>query len=636
MELTIEQALSQGVAAHNAGNLQEAERAYQAILQSQPKHPDANHNLGLISISVNQIEAALLLFKTALDVNPNVEQFWMSYIDALVKNNQLKDAKQAFEKSKNRGFDAKKLKVLLSQSKKLTATKSPSRELLNSLLEHYQNGRYTLAEKCAKTISQEFPNDSFSWKILGLLFMSTGRNIEALKANETAVVLSPQDAEAHSNLGNMLNELERLDDAVASYRQAIALNPDNAKVHYNLANTLKELGKLGEAEVSYTQAIVLLPDLAEAHANLGNTLRELGRLDEAEASYTQAIALKPDYAKAHSNLGITLTELGRLGEAEGSYIQAIALKPDYAHAHYYLSDCLSYINNLKKEICAWEKLLELDTDDFGLRGCVNLAICTFLAGDFVNSKKQVLAAQKIQQKTLSKFNNEKVYQRYLVKILKWHEDKYFDIDKGKKYKTLYVIGESHSLTSHHLRVQSPQFDFYCNAKLIKGCKQWDLGNTSRNKFKNKFESIFCSIPQYSYVLLAIGEIDCRLDSGIIKHINKYPTKQIKGIIRNTVENYLSYIIDNNSDCQHKIIIQGVPCPNIDIVNYLEKDVMQLIEVIKLFNFELKIMSEEKRFGFLDIRKLTDRGDGFSNKVWHIDSHHISPDAMIEAWSRFIY
>ena len=50
MELTIEQALQQGVAAHNAGNLQEAERAYQAIFQCQPTHPDANHNLRLIDI----------------------------------------------------------------------------------------------------------------------------------------------------------------------------------------------------------------------------------------------------------------------------------------------------------------------------------------------------------------------------------------------------------------------------------------------------------------------------------------------------------------------------------------------------------------------------------------------------------
>tara|TARA_B100000795_G_scaffold219846_1_gene174239 strand:+ start:74 stop:310 length:237 start_codon:yes stop_codon:yes gene_type:complete len=78
MELTIEQTLQQRVAAHNAGNLQKAERAYQPILQSLAKHPNENHNLGLIAISVNQIEAAMLLFKTALDVYSNIEQFWIS------------------------------------------------------------------------------------------------------------------------------------------------------------------------------------------------------------------------------------------------------------------------------------------------------------------------------------------------------------------------------------------------------------------------------------------------------------------------------------------------------------------------------------------------------------------------------
>ena len=59
MKLTVEQALRQGIAAHKEGKLQDAERAYQAILQSQPKHPDASHNLALLAISVNQIEAAL-------------------------------------------------------------------------------------------------------------------------------------------------------------------------------------------------------------------------------------------------------------------------------------------------------------------------------------------------------------------------------------------------------------------------------------------------------------------------------------------------------------------------------------------------------------------------------------------------
>ena len=50
MELTVEQALQKGIAAHKEGKLQDAERLYRAILQSQPKHPDANHNLSLIHI----------------------------------------------------------------------------------------------------------------------------------------------------------------------------------------------------------------------------------------------------------------------------------------------------------------------------------------------------------------------------------------------------------------------------------------------------------------------------------------------------------------------------------------------------------------------------------------------------------
>ena len=89
MTLTIEQALQQGVVAHQEGKLQEAERLYRAILQSQPEHPDANHNLGVIAVTFNKANAALQLFKLALDSNPNIEQFWLSYIDALIKEKSL-------------------------------------------------------------------------------------------------------------------------------------------------------------------------------------------------------------------------------------------------------------------------------------------------------------------------------------------------------------------------------------------------------------------------------------------------------------------------------------------------------------------------------------------------------------------
>ena len=85
MEPSIEQTLKQGVAAHKEGRLEDAERFYRIILDTQPLHPDANHNLGLIAVSVNKANAALSLFKKALEANHKIDQYWFSYIDALMR-----------------------------------------------------------------------------------------------------------------------------------------------------------------------------------------------------------------------------------------------------------------------------------------------------------------------------------------------------------------------------------------------------------------------------------------------------------------------------------------------------------------------------------------------------------------------
>ena len=111
---------------------------------------------------------------------------------------------------------------------------SPSQTQLSSLLEHYQNGRFTDAEKLSLEIIQDFPKHQFAWKVLGAVLGTTGRKSEAVDANQTAVALSPQDAEAHNNLGNTLKELGRLDEAEASYTQAITLKTHYAQAHRNM------------------------------------------------------------------------------------------------------------------------------------------------------------------------------------------------------------------------------------------------------------------------------------------------------------------------------------------------------------------------------------------------------------------
>ena len=125
MEVTIEQAFQKSLVAHREGNLQEAERLYRIILQSEPLHPDVNHNLGVLAVSVNKTEAALPLFKIALESNPKIEQFWLSYIDALLKEKQLSTLKKVIEQARKQDISAEKLDIYESQLAALASESKP-------------------------------------------------------------------------------------------------------------------------------------------------------------------------------------------------------------------------------------------------------------------------------------------------------------------------------------------------------------------------------------------------------------------------------------------------------------------------------------------------------------------------------
>jgi tetratricopeptide (TPR) repeat protein len=104
VKLTINQLLQQGVDAHKAGQVQEAHRLYATILKALPKHPDANHNTGLLTVGFGKIELALPFFKTALEANPSNAQFWYSHIVALIKLERLIDAKVLLDQAKSKGI----------------------------------------------------------------------------------------------------------------------------------------------------------------------------------------------------------------------------------------------------------------------------------------------------------------------------------------------------------------------------------------------------------------------------------------------------------------------------------------------------------------------------------------------------
>ena len=382
MDLTVDQALSKGIAEHNAGNIQEAERVYRAILNTQPGHPQTNHNLGLIVSSIQETGAAIPFFKIAVDGNPSAEQFWISYVDELIKDKQFKDAKRAIKKAKKSGLMGHKLDILqkrLNSAIKLKVRQpnhvsSPANSDTKSLYDFYQAGNYDDAERLALQLTKNFPRDHFSWKVLSGVFRNTGRLDKALIASQTAVGIDSKDAESHHNLGNVLLTLGHLEEAASSIKYGILLSKgkESAQSHFELGGILQELGRSEDAEASYRDAIALNPKFAEAQNNLGMALDDLGRLDEAESSYRQAIALRAGYSEAYNNLATTLEALGRPEEAKLNYERAIVLKPGFTKAHYNLGLLFYALNQYES---AMQQFTLADSDEarsYSLRCLYNL------------------------------------------------------------------------------------------------------------------------------------------------------------------------------------------------------------------------------------------------------------------------
>ena len=89
---------------HQENQLQEAEQLYRSILQGEPEHAEANHNLGILLLEIEQ-PAALAHFEAALAAMPESERYWLSYIEALIRTGQSELARDRLAFARQHGLE---------------------------------------------------------------------------------------------------------------------------------------------------------------------------------------------------------------------------------------------------------------------------------------------------------------------------------------------------------------------------------------------------------------------------------------------------------------------------------------------------------------------------------------------------
>lgn len=295
---------------HQQGHIGQAEALYKQVLQEQPAHADAFHQLGIAALQTGDTVRGIELIVQSLRINPRQPAAYSNIGRAL-----------------------------------LVEMKRPAEALANF-----------------DRALQLKPDYVEAHNHRGNVLLELGRPAEALASYDRALQLKPGLADAHNNRGNALLDLQRAQEALASFDRALQLKPGSADAHNNRGSALRELKRAPEALASHDRALQLKPEFAEALYNRGNALRDLHRAPEALDSYDRALRLKPDFVEALNNRGNALLDLQRAQEALASFEHALRLRPDFADAINGRGNALLELKRPQEALASYERVLQLRPD----------------------------------------------------------------------------------------------------------------------------------------------------------------------------------------------------------------------------------------------------------------------------------
>jgi len=335
--------LKQAIREHKAGNLSEAKKIYSSILRSTPNHPEANHNLGILYTQSSSFEKALPHLKKALELDSSRSQFWVSYIDVLVRSCNFSGAWQILNQGRSIGLSGEAIDKMESDlSVKLSAQQKEMEDITNA----FTAGGFYLAEEKAREFINNYKTHVFGWKALGAALVKTGRSQEAVSALEKA--LSPDDPQSYILMGKALSSLERIQESIEFFHKALKIDPENLDVINSMGIAFNKLGHLGKARQYYLLALERDPDNIEIITNIGALEQTSGNLDQAESYYRQALDINPGLVETLNNLGAVLQLQEKFEEAIECYQSALKHHPGCQPAYDNICQLYEKTNQIDK------------------------------------------------------------------------------------------------------------------------------------------------------------------------------------------------------------------------------------------------------------------------------------------------
>ncbi len=326
--------LQAAVAAHRAGRLAEAEAAYRAILQEDPRNVDAQHLLGVTLYQSGRPAEAIDVVRRVLAMKPKAAPIHNTMGLAYQATGDVATAEWSFRQA-------------------LVFNPDYAEALVN----------------------------------LGNLLREKGGKPEALDCYRKAAAANPSYAEAHGYLGLMLAEAGDRATALIHLKRAVELKPDHPELLANLGAVLAEAGD-PEAERWLNRAIEANPRHGRAMAALGRLMIDTHRPTEGFNLLAKAVAADAGNGRVCLLYADALESENRAAEAKAQYAEAAAREPGLVRAWLGRARCCAMLGEKEAASANLRHALELDPDSSEVLSAMGRADFSLLTPDDLRRLEQ--------------------------------------------------------------------------------------------------------------------------------------------------------------------------------------------------------------------------------------------------------
>lgn len=311
--------ISEALALHRKGDLEQAETRYSQVLASFPEQANVLQLMGALKGAQGDVHSATELMQKSLSINPDQPHVKLNLARNYLRQGQLDKSLAEYgnlAESAPENLDAffglgvvnEKLNhtdaaiQAYGQALHLKPDHVPS--LINLAVLHLNRKERAQAKALFEKALTFQPHNVSALNGVGSCIQQEGNVSECIQYFKTAIEHDPHSAEAYTNLSFAQYELRQYEASAENCQKALSLSPESAIAYNNYSITLHALGDVEQSEAMARKAIRYNPNYANAWNNLGNALQAQGLKDEAFAAYLKATDINPGYAQAYRNMSL--------------------------------------------------------------------------------------------------------------------------------------------------------------------------------------------------------------------------------------------------------------------------------------------------------------------------------------------